>query len=101
MANSVILMARMAGLLKSETEDQSELFGMPFANREAAVIIASELNAHDRGLWFYKVERHGDRRWITVRESRKLDRIVLSNPKPSRLPTSGLEQNPSRGERGS
>ena len=33
---------------------------MPFTNREVAVILASELNRHDPGLWFYRVERHID-----------------------------------------
>ena len=46
---------------------------MAFSNREAAVIVANELNRRSGGLWFYKVERHIDhRRWITVR-----------NPQPS------------------
>ena len=31
---------------------------MPFTNRDVAVIVANELNRHDRGMWFYKVERH-------------------------------------------
>ena len=42
---------------------------MPFANREVAVIVANELNRHDRGLWFYEVERHiDDKRWIIARK---------------------------------
>ena len=45
---------------------------MPFTNREVAVILASELNGHDPGLWFYRVERHIDnKRWIIVREGRE------------------------------
>jgi hypothetical protein len=43
---------------------------MPFTNREVAVIVADELNRHDRGLWFYKVERHiDDKRWIIARKA--------------------------------
>jgi hypothetical protein len=50
-------------------DDWTEPFGMAFANREAAVIVANEMNRHAGGLWCYKVERHIDhRRWITVRE---------------------------------
>jgi hypothetical protein len=42
---------------------------MAFTNREAAVIVANELNRHAGGVWFYKVERHIDnKRWIVVRE---------------------------------
>jgi len=45
---------------------------MPYTNREVAVILASELNGHDPGLWFYRVERHIDnKRWIIVREGRE------------------------------
>jgi hypothetical protein len=41
---------------------------MAFSNRDAAVLLADELNRRSGGLWFYKVERHIDRRrWITVR----------------------------------
>jgi hypothetical protein len=59
---------------KSEIDDWREPFGMAFTNREVAVIVANELNRRDRGLWFYKVERHIDhRRWITVREDRQFD----------------------------
>ena len=45
---------------------------MPFTNREVAVILANELNGHDPGLWFYRLERHIDnKRWVIVRESRE------------------------------
>ena len=55
-------------------DDNGEPFGMPFSNREVAFIVANELNRHDRGTWFYKVERHiDDKRWIIVREGRELD----------------------------
>lgn len=58
-------------------DDLREPFGMAFANREVAVIVANELNWRGRGLWFYKIERHIDhRRWITLREERQFD---LSN----------------------
>jgi|SRR5208337_3627967 len=58
----------------SEMDDRSEPFGMPFTNREVAVIVANELNRHDRGIWFYEVERHFEgKRWIIVREGRELD----------------------------
>ena len=54
-------------------DDRREPFGMPFTSREVAVIAANELNRHDRGIWFYKVERHIDgKRWIIVREGREL-----------------------------
>jgi hypothetical protein len=44
---------------------------MPFTNREVAVIVANQLNRHDRGLWFYGVERHIDeKRWIIARNAR-------------------------------
>jgi hypothetical protein len=47
---------------------------MPFTNRDVAVIVANELNRHDRGMWFYKVERHTEgKRWIVVREGREVD----------------------------
>ena len=50
-------------------DDRGEPFGMPFTNREVAVIVANELNRHDRGLWFYEVERHiDDKRWIIARK---------------------------------
>jgi hypothetical protein len=49
--------------------DCSEPFGMPFTNHEVAVIVANELNRHERGMWSYKVERHIDgKRWIIVRD---------------------------------
>ena len=55
-------------------DDWREPFGMPFTNHEVVVIVANELNGHDRGLWFHKVERHIDaKRWIIVRERRELD----------------------------
>jgi hypothetical protein len=55
-------------------DDRSEPFGMPFTNRDVAVIVANELNRHNRGIWFYKVERHIEgKRWIIVREGRELD----------------------------
>jgi hypothetical protein len=53
----------------SEVDDRGEPFGMPFANREVAVIIANELNRHNRGIWFYTVERQIEgKRWIIVRD---------------------------------
>jgi hypothetical protein len=58
-----------------ERDDHSEPFGMPFANREVADIVANELNQHDRGMWFYKVERNIEcKRWIIVR---KPDNVLL------------------------
>jgi hypothetical protein len=49
--------------------DPTEPFGMPFANREVAVIIANELNRHNRGIWVYTVERQIEgERWIIVRD---------------------------------
>lgn len=48
-------------------DDHSEPFGIPFTNREVADIVANELNQHDRGMWFYKVERTIER-WIIVRK---------------------------------
>ena len=49
-------------------DDRGEPFGMPFTNREVAVIVANDLSRHDRGLWFYEVERHiDDKRWIIAR----------------------------------
>jgi hypothetical protein len=55
-------------------DDRREPFGMPFANREVAVIVANELNRHDRGIWFYTVERQIEgKRWIIVRDGRELD----------------------------
>ena len=57
---------------ESEIDDRREPFGMPFTNREVAVILANELNGHDPGLWFYRVERHIDnKRWIIAREGRE------------------------------
>jgi hypothetical protein len=56
---------------ESEIDDRREPFGMPFTNREVAVIVANQLNRHDSGLWFYQVERHIDeKRWIIMREGR-------------------------------
>jgi hypothetical protein len=53
----------------AETDDRGEPFGMPFANWEVAVIIANELNRHNRGIWFYTVERQIEgKRWIIVRD---------------------------------
>jgi hypothetical protein len=63
-------------------DDRSEPFGMPFANREVAAVVANELNRHDRGIWFYTVERQIEgKRWIIVRRGRG------SNPaeRPSEL----------------
>ncbi len=55
-------------------DDRSEPFGMPFTNRDVAVIVANELNRHNRGIWFYEVERHIEgKRWIVVREDGELD----------------------------
>ena len=55
---------------KSEMDDRGEPFGMPFTNREVAVIVANDLSRHDRGLWFYEVERHiDDKRWIIARKA--------------------------------
>jgi hypothetical protein len=60
---------RPPGIQGSEVDDRREQFGMPFANREVAVIIANELNRHNRGIWFYAVERQiKDKRWIIVRD---------------------------------
>jgi hypothetical protein len=64
--------ARAQEFLESEMDGRAEPFGMPFTNREVAVILANELNGHDPGLWFYKVKRHiNDKRWIIVREGRE------------------------------
>jgi hypothetical protein len=53
---------------------------MPFTNREVAVIVANELNRHDRGLWFYEVERHiDDKRWIIARK-RSSQKSVPNRP---------------------
>jgi hypothetical protein len=61
---------------ESEMDDRGEPFGMPFANREVAAIAANELNRHDRGMWFYTVERQIEgRRWIIVRDGRELDLV--------------------------
>lgn len=50
-------------------DDHCEPFGMPFTNREVADIVANELNRHDRGMWFYRVERNIEgKRWIIVRK---------------------------------
>jgi hypothetical protein len=55
---------------ESERDDRGEPFGMPFTNREVAVIVANDLNRHDRSLWFYEVERHiDDKRWIIARKA--------------------------------
>ena len=55
-------------------DDRSEPFGMPFTNREVAVIVADALNRHGRATWFYRVELHVDgKRWIVVRNDRELD----------------------------
>ena len=44
-------------------DDRGEPFGM-------AVIVANDLSRHDRGLWFYEVERHiDDKRWIIARKA--------------------------------
>jgi hypothetical protein len=59
--------------VNADVDDRREPFGMAFTNREAAVNLASEMNRRARGLWFYKVERHIDRRrWIAVRKEREL-----------------------------
>ena len=50
-------------------DDRSEPFGMPFTHREAAVIVANELNRRNRGMWSYRLERHIEgKRWIVVRQ---------------------------------
>ena len=52
----------------AEMDDRSEPFGMPFTHREVAVIVANELNRHDRGMWSYRLERHIEgKRWVIVR----------------------------------
>ena len=57
-------------------DDRREPFGMPFANREVAVIIANELNRPNRGIWFYTVERQIEgKRWIIIRDVRELDLV--------------------------
>jgi hypothetical protein len=57
-------------------DDRIEPFGMPFANREVAVIVANELNRHGRGMWFYRVERQIEgKRWVIVRNGRELDLV--------------------------
>ena len=62
---------RAQGIRESEKDGRGEPFGMPFTNREVVVIVANELNGHDRGLWFYEVERHiDDKRWIIARNAR-------------------------------
>jgi hypothetical protein len=60
---------RPSDIRGSEMDDRREPFGMPFANREVAVIIANALNRHSRGIWFYTVERQIEgKRWIIVRD---------------------------------
>jgi hypothetical protein len=69
---------------------------MTFTNQEVAVIVANELNRHDRGLWFYRVEWHiDDGRWITVRVSCKLN---LSNASINGLPPPSRCALPPRGK---
>ena len=74
MANAdfaAIRRSRAQEIRESEKDGRGEPFGMPFTNREVAVIVANELNRHDRGLWFYGVERHIDeKRWIIARNAR-------------------------------
>ena len=54
---------------RRQMDDRGEPFGMPFRSREIAVIVAHELNRHDRGLWSYAVERHIEgRRWTIFRK---------------------------------
>ena len=73
---------------ESEIDDGREPFGMPFTNREVAVILANELNGHDPGLWFYRVERHIDnKRWIIVREGRHSE-VAPSSLQPRRFASS-------------
>ena len=70
MANAAIRRSPAQGMWESEMDDRREPFGMPFTNREVAVIVANDLNRHDRGLWFYEVERHiDDKRWIIARKA--------------------------------
>jgi hypothetical protein len=53
----------------AEMDDGAEPFGMPFARREVAAIVANDLNRHDRGMWSYHIERHIEgRRWTIVRK---------------------------------
>jgi hypothetical protein len=67
--SAAIRRSRAQGIRESEKDGRGEPFGMPFTNREVAVIVANELNRHDRGLWFYEVERHiDDKRWIIARK---------------------------------
>ena len=72
-------------------DDRREPFGMPFANREVAVIVANELNRHDRGIWFYTVERQIEGKpWIIVRDGRELDLGAHSNrPRSAAAPAPG------------
>jgi hypothetical protein len=71
-APAAIRTERAQQFRESEIDDRGEAFGMPFTNREVAAILAGELNGHDPGLWFYRVERHIDnKRWIIVREGRE------------------------------
>ena len=61
------------GTPKSQMDDRSEPFRMAFTNREAAVIVADQLNRRSRGLWLNKVERHIDqKRWVAFWEDREL-----------------------------
>jgi hypothetical protein len=64
--------ADSAAIRGSRAQDgRGEPFGMPFTNREVAIIVANELNRHDRGLWFYEVERHiDDKRRFIARNAR-------------------------------
>jgi hypothetical protein len=67
---------RPPDIRRSEMDDRREPFGMPFANREVAVIVANELNRHGRGIWFHTVERQIEgKRWIIIRDVRKLDLV--------------------------
>lgn len=75
---------------KSEIDDWSEPFGMAFSNREAAVVVANELNRRGGGLWFYKVERHVDhRRWVTVRERPRSSKATADHAKRGVLLATG------------
>jgi hypothetical protein len=61
-------------------DDHSEPFGMPFANREVAAVVANELNRHDQGIWFYMVERQIEgKRWIIVRDDRESNPVESSS----------------------
>jgi hypothetical protein len=64
----------------AEMDDGGEPFGMPFTRREVAVIVANELNRHDRGMWSYNVERHiMGRRWTNVRKPSEILSRVCGN----------------------